>query len=305
MLKGAPEGWRRLSTSSRRKSLAFGRTAAAAPSSTAPSISSAPTTRRPSRCTKRYRTKPPEPLVFRTLRLAAHRAGDDFRVGGRERVKGGFEGGMTTTFDATYHDIVPRERIVYTYEMHLDERKISVSLATLQIEPVGAGAQSLGFASRARFSTATTTLGRGSAGPGISSTSSARRSAPDLAAVTAPPDGSRAKRARTSGMRSPVIFSLLRASGFAAPLRAPGEQSPGARNGRGHQRRADRQHAPTIFWRTADAERAPGRGPRRGGRRRNNAEWLTEMRPAPAGPQFIDRAEALHLIGPPGTGNPS
>jgi uncharacterized protein YndB with AHSA1/START domain len=63
----------------------------------------------------------------------------DFRVGGRERVKGGFEGGVTTTFDAIYHDIVPRERIVYTYEMHLDERKISVSLATLQIEPEGEG----------------------------------------------------------------------------------------------------------------------------------------------------------------------
>ena len=63
----------------------------------------------------------------------------DFRVGGRERVKGGFDGGMTTTFDAIYHDIVPRERIVYTYEMHLDERKISVSLATLQIRPAGPG----------------------------------------------------------------------------------------------------------------------------------------------------------------------
>jgi uncharacterized protein YndB with AHSA1/START domain len=63
----------------------------------------------------------------------------DFRVGGRERVKGGFEGGVTTTFDAIYHDIVPGERIVYTYEMHLDERKISVSLATLQIKPAGRG----------------------------------------------------------------------------------------------------------------------------------------------------------------------
>jgi uncharacterized protein YndB with AHSA1/START domain len=61
----------------------------------------------------------------------------DFRVGGRERVKGGFEGGVTTTFDAIYHDIVPRERIVYSYEMHLDDRKISVSLATLQIKPEG------------------------------------------------------------------------------------------------------------------------------------------------------------------------
>ena len=63
----------------------------------------------------------------------------DFRVGGRERVKGGFEGGVTTTFDAVYHDIVPLERIVYTYEMHLDDRKISVSLATLQIKPEGKG----------------------------------------------------------------------------------------------------------------------------------------------------------------------
>jgi uncharacterized protein YndB with AHSA1/START domain len=63
----------------------------------------------------------------------------DFQVGRRERVKGGFEGGVTTTFDAIYHDIIPRERIVYTYEMHLDERKISVSLATLQIKSEGKG----------------------------------------------------------------------------------------------------------------------------------------------------------------------
>jgi uncharacterized protein YndB with AHSA1/START domain len=61
----------------------------------------------------------------------------DFRVGGRERAKGRFEGGVTTTFDAIYHDIVPQERIVYTYEMHIDDRKISVSLATLQIKKEG------------------------------------------------------------------------------------------------------------------------------------------------------------------------
>jgi uncharacterized protein YndB with AHSA1/START domain len=67
----------------------------------------------------------------------------DFRVGGRERAKGRFDAGVTTTFDAIYHDIVPRERIVYTYEMHLDERKISVSLATLQIKPAGQGRTTL------------------------------------------------------------------------------------------------------------------------------------------------------------------
>ena len=75
----------------------------------------------------------------------------DFRVGGRERVKGGFEGGVTTTFDAIYHDIVPRERIVYTYEMHLDERKISVSLATLEIEPLRAGRTKLKVCEQGAF----------------------------------------------------------------------------------------------------------------------------------------------------------
>src|ERR1700722_12626904 len=75
----------------------------------------------------------------------------DFRVGGRERVKGGFEGGVATAADAIYHDIVPRERIVYSYEMHLDERKISVSLATLEIEPAGAGRTKLKVCEQGAF----------------------------------------------------------------------------------------------------------------------------------------------------------
>lgn len=58
----------------------------------------------------------------------------DVRVGGRERVKGRWEGGMVTTFNAIYHDVIPNERLVYTYEMHLNEKKISVSLATLQLK---------------------------------------------------------------------------------------------------------------------------------------------------------------------------
>jgi uncharacterized protein YndB with AHSA1/START domain len=61
----------------------------------------------------------------------------DFRVGGTERLKGRWEGGVTSTFDACYHDIVPRERIVYSYEMHLDDKKISVSLATMELEALG------------------------------------------------------------------------------------------------------------------------------------------------------------------------
>ena len=61
----------------------------------------------------------------------------DVRVAGRERLKGHWEGGVVSTFDATYHDVVPNERLVYTYEMHLDDKKISVSLATMQLEAAG------------------------------------------------------------------------------------------------------------------------------------------------------------------------
>jgi uncharacterized protein YndB with AHSA1/START domain len=63
----------------------------------------------------------------------------DVGPGGRERAKGRWPSGLVTTFDAVYFDVVPNERLVYTYEMHLDERKISVSLATLQLEAEGAG----------------------------------------------------------------------------------------------------------------------------------------------------------------------
>ncbi len=63
----------------------------------------------------------------------------DFRVGGRERVKGRWEGGVVSTFDALYHDIIPGERIVYNYEMHLGDDKISVSLATMQLKAAGKG----------------------------------------------------------------------------------------------------------------------------------------------------------------------
>lgn len=61
----------------------------------------------------------------------------DVRVGGSERLKGRWESGMVTTFDATYHDVVENERLVYSYVMHLGDQKISVSLATLQLQAEG------------------------------------------------------------------------------------------------------------------------------------------------------------------------
>jgi uncharacterized protein YndB with AHSA1/START domain len=63
----------------------------------------------------------------------------DVRPGGRERAKGRWPNGLVTTFDAVYFDVVPNRRLVYCYEMHLDARKISVSLATIELAPAGAG----------------------------------------------------------------------------------------------------------------------------------------------------------------------
>jgi uncharacterized protein YndB with AHSA1/START domain len=63
----------------------------------------------------------------------------DFRIGGRERLSGGPKGGTVHKFDAIYQDIVPEERIIYAYDMHLDDKRISVSLATVEIKPKGKG----------------------------------------------------------------------------------------------------------------------------------------------------------------------
>ena len=63
----------------------------------------------------------------------------DFRVGGKETVSGGPPGGAVHYYNATYQDIVPNERIVTTYEMHLDKTRISVSLATVEFKAAGSG----------------------------------------------------------------------------------------------------------------------------------------------------------------------
>ena len=63
----------------------------------------------------------------------------DFRVGGRDRLRGRKGSGVVSTFDSVYLDIVPDQRIIYSYDMRLDETHISVSLATVELRPEGAG----------------------------------------------------------------------------------------------------------------------------------------------------------------------
>jgi uncharacterized protein YndB with AHSA1/START domain len=75
----------------------------------------------------------------------------EFRVGGREKLIGQFDGGDVTSFDAIYYDIIPGERIVYSYEMHKGDKKISVSLATMQLKPAGSGGTTLSVTEQGAF----------------------------------------------------------------------------------------------------------------------------------------------------------
>jgi uncharacterized protein YndB with AHSA1/START domain len=63
----------------------------------------------------------------------------DFRVGGRERLKTGPNGGPTHSYDCEYREIVPGARIVYCYDMFVGEARISVSLATVEFVAEGGG----------------------------------------------------------------------------------------------------------------------------------------------------------------------
>lgn len=63
----------------------------------------------------------------------------DFRVGGRERSRGGPPGGPVITADGRYEEIVPDERIVSTYAVDSDGTRISVSVLTVELTSVGTG----------------------------------------------------------------------------------------------------------------------------------------------------------------------
>ena len=63
----------------------------------------------------------------------------DVRVGGRERLVGKFIDGSESRFEALYFDVVPEKRLVYTYDMYWQGKKISVSLASVEFVLAGRG----------------------------------------------------------------------------------------------------------------------------------------------------------------------
>jgi uncharacterized protein YndB with AHSA1/START domain len=65
--------------------------------------------------------------------MASGHAEFDFRIGGRERFDFVEEDGRKMDYDAQYYDIVPNQRIVYSYEMYSDGARISVSVASIEL----------------------------------------------------------------------------------------------------------------------------------------------------------------------------
>jgi uncharacterized protein YndB with AHSA1/START domain len=63
----------------------------------------------------------------------------DFRVGGREFSRGGEPGGPVYTTEGRYQNIVPDQRIVYTYTLDSDETRVSVSVVTVEFTREGTG----------------------------------------------------------------------------------------------------------------------------------------------------------------------
>ncbi|WP_300295064.1 SRPBCC family protein [Ferrovibrio sp.] len=69
----------------------------------------------------------------------------DFRIGGREHSSARDGSGVMHVMDGIYHDIVPDTRIVYAYDLHLNDNRISVSLTTIDLKAEAGGKTKLTF----------------------------------------------------------------------------------------------------------------------------------------------------------------
>ena len=63
----------------------------------------------------------------------------DFRVGGRERLVGPLPSGRMFEYVSTYGEIQQDRRIVAMYDVLIDGKRISVSLLTVEFEPIPTG----------------------------------------------------------------------------------------------------------------------------------------------------------------------
>jgi len=63
----------------------------------------------------------------------------DIREGGREVSIGGPKGGPVSRYYSYIWEVVPNQRIVTTYEMYIDDDRLSVSLLCTEFEPTSDG----------------------------------------------------------------------------------------------------------------------------------------------------------------------
>ena len=63
----------------------------------------------------------------------------DVRIGGHERWHGRLPSGRSFRYDATFLDVVPDRRFVSVYDLLIADRRISVTLLTVEFEPAGSG----------------------------------------------------------------------------------------------------------------------------------------------------------------------
>jgi uncharacterized protein YndB with AHSA1/START domain len=63
----------------------------------------------------------------------------EFRVGGLETDRSEPGADSASGYEARYHDIVPDERIAFTYDLSLGGSLVSVSLATVEFRPADGG----------------------------------------------------------------------------------------------------------------------------------------------------------------------
>lgn len=61
----------------------------------------------------------------------------DCRIGGREVFTGEAPNGVSFNYEAIFHEIVPDHRIVYSYTMDMEAKRISASLVTIEITASG------------------------------------------------------------------------------------------------------------------------------------------------------------------------
>lgn len=107
----------------------------------------------------------PPSKVFRALTDSAAKAqwflppGDwkasdyrfDCRVGGSEHLETRPPGGEPHVYDAVYHEVLTDRRVVFSYDMRLGERLVSVSLTTIELVPAAENGTALTFTEQGAF----------------------------------------------------------------------------------------------------------------------------------------------------------